>query len=578
MDKLTKRLALLALACTAALPACSDSSGPKVGPAAHVDVVSGNTQTGAVNTQLPQPLVVRVTDAGGNAVKGQAVSYVVTAGGGQVSAGTATTDASGIAQTLWTLGGVAASPQALEARAVNGTGQVLASAAFTATATPGAPAQAAAYGASAVGGDTVVAGVVGSVVEDSFAVIVRDAAGNPVPGAQVAWTVTGGGGSITSPTTADAAGVARTQWVLGASAGPQTAQATVAGTTIRFTAYPADRLVIDAGNGQTGGPGIAVTVRVGTQSSVTGPVSGVPIHWAVSSGGGSVAPALSKTVFAYNASGEALGIASAQWTLGPPGPQTLTASAGGLSVTFTATSLTAGTRTLLAQLPSGGGALDATADRVLWIDGATRVIRVRTLSTGADATVKVDSVKNGDESTWSVAGRLFTGGALVWNRSRELFDWHGGTAAYLGQTDASQVAAVDGGWASYYFAGTGLVRRNLAAATTQVIPGGTPVSDVGPDGTLVYPSGGSLFTVTPGGATSSAPTQSPICGGIDRVVTDGVNAGYICRNTAGLTVSARLSTSAGDELLTGANYAHGAQLSLLLAGGWTAYGNTSDGT
>src|SRR3954464_9464501 len=247
--------ALLSTA-VAGLAACADSTGAKTGPAAHVDVVSGNAQSGAVNTELPQPVVVKVTDAKGRVVKGQVVNFVVTAGGGHVSAGTATTDPSGLAQVLWTLGGVAGSPQALEARAVNGTGQVLASAAFTATATPGAPAQAAAYGPSATSGDTVVAGVVGSVVEDSFAVIVRDAAGNPVPGVQVAWAVTSGGGSITSPTTTDASGVARTQWVLGTATGPtQTAQATVGGATVRFTAYPATALTRTSGDGVTAGNG-----------------------------------------------------------------------------------------------------------------------------------------------------------------------------------------------------------------------------------------------------------------------------------------------------------------------------------
>src|SRR3954454_19630572 len=271
--------ALLCATAVLALPACSDSNGPKVGPAAHVDVVSGNTQTGAVNTQLPQPLVVRVTDAGGNAVKGQAVSFVVTAGGGQVSAGTATTDASGIAQTLWTLGGVAGSPPALGARAVSGSGKVLASATFTATATPGAPAQAAAYGPSATSGDTLVAGVVGSVVEDSFAVLVRDASGNPVPGAQVAWAVTSGGGSITSPTTTDAAGVARTQWVRGTGTGPvQTASATVAGSTVRFSAYPATTLEKTAGDGVTAAAGSPVTVSVKAIGG-SGFIGDLPIHW-----------------------------------------------------------------------------------------------------------------------------------------------------------------------------------------------------------------------------------------------------------------------------------------------------------
>jgi hypothetical protein len=348
----------------------------------------------------------------------------------------------------------------------------------------------------------------------------------------------------------------------------QTATATVAGKTITFVAYPATSLNKLSPDGPTVAAGTQLTRTVSAFGAGAGPVVGLPIHWMVGSGGGSVAPAVGAT--------SSSGSTSATWTLGPAaGPQTLTASVGGLSVTYTANVVAAGPRTLLAQLPSAGRPIDATPDRVLWIDNGTRVISVRTLSNGADATVKTDTVKNANFG-WNVAGHLYTGGALLWNPYLEVFDWRGGSPAYLG--NPATEPAVDGDWASYYLEGTGLIRRNLAAATTTVIPGGTRVSDVGPDGTLVYASGGSLFTVTPGGSASSAPTQSPICGGIDKVVTDGVNAGYICRNTAGLTVTAWLSRPGGDELLTGTNYAHGAQLSLLLAGGWTAYGNTSDGT
>jgi hypothetical protein len=560
---------VLLAAAVAGLAACGgDATGSKAGPAAHLDAVGGNTQTAPVNTELPQPVVVKVTDARGHVVKGQVVNFVVTAGGGHVFAGTALTNDDGIAQERWTLG-PAVGAQTLEARAVDSsTGQALVFATFSATATAGPPTQADPTGASATDGDTVVVGVVGSVVEDSFAVLVRDAGGNPVPGAQVAWAVTGGGGTITSQTTADAAGVARTQWVLGASAGPQTAQATVAGATVRFTAYPADQLVVDAGNGQTGGPGIAVTVRVGAKSSVTGGIPGLPIHWTVASGGGSVAPAVEKTVSDPN--GRGLGIASAQWTLGPPGPQALTASAGGLSVTFTATSLTAGTRTLLAQVP--GRVLDATADRVLWIDGATRVIRVRTLSNGADATVKTDTVKS-TSAVWTVNGHLYTGGALVWNLFSEIFDWHAGATTYLGKTDgSSHPPAVDGDWASYYLQGTGLQRRNLATATSAtLVPGGGVLNDVGPDGTVVWLASLDLVTWHDGTTTSVPTTPDGMFGVPDRLLTDGVNSGYTTVSFSYLG-AAYLSRPGGDELLDGTNLNHGGKLYSLFAGGWAAYG------
>jgi Bacterial Ig-like domain (group 1) len=505
-----------------ALPACSDSNGPKTGPAAHVDIVSGNTQTGAANTQLSQPLVVKVTDAAGNVVKGQAVSFVVTAGGGQVSAGTATTDQAGMAQTLWTLGGVAGSPQTLEARAVGGTGQVLASAAFTATATAGAPTQATPYG-SITSGDTLVAGVVGAPVEDSFAVVVRDAAGNPVPGVQVAWAVTSGGGSITSPTTTDASGVARTQWVLGTATGPQTAQATVGGATVRFTAYPATTLTKTSGDGVTAGTGSTLTVSL----SATGPsgaIGGLPIHWTVSSGGGSVAPAVGETSrHAFN-----LGTASASWTLGPSaGTQTLTASAGGLSVTFTATAISAGTRTLLVQVP--GRVLDATSDRVLWLESGTGLVKVRTLATGTDQALMTTS------GPTTVVGYLFSSGAMVYSGAG-LFEFRGGVTTNLGSVFG--IPSFEGDWAAWSD-GAQVIRRDLATGTNLVIYGNRGFSvDAGADGDVVftgrYYHDGTLTQVT---------TQGPSSG----ILTDGVNVVYSGYDA--ISVKAFLDNGDADVLL-----------------------------
>jgi hypothetical protein len=460
-----------------ALPACQDSTGAKAGPAAHLDILSGNAQTAPVLTELPQPVVVKVTDAQGHKVKNQVVNFVVTAGGGHVFAGTAITNDDGVAQERWTLGGVAGAPQALEARAVDSsTGQALVFATFTATATPGAPVQ-----ASALGGDTIVVGVPGSVVEDSFAVLVRDQYGNPTPGAQVAWAATSGGGSITSPTTTDASGIARTQWVLG-PAGPatQSAQAAVGASTVRFVAYPVTSLTKVAGDGVTQGAGSVVTVTVGTN----GP-GGLPIHFAVASGGGSVAPAVVRTT-----DGAASSNASAQWTLGAAGPQTLTASAGNLSVTFTATAVAAGKRTLLANLP--GRILDLDATRVLWLDSATtRQVKLRTLATGADVVVVGDQ---------GADGRLTPAGALAVRGSAptgELFEYRDGTVSSLGPIGFTQGAdehlpAVDGSWAAWMTSPVGtVIRRDLTAGTNVTVTGPLAYAskasvDVGSNGDVVY--------------------------------------------------------------------------------------------
>jgi hypothetical protein len=67
-------------------------------------LVSGGGQTGAVNTPLPQPIVVRVTNPAGGPLSGYLVSFTVASGGGSVSPVAALTDASGQASTSWTLG------------------------------------------------------------------------------------------------------------------------------------------------------------------------------------------------------------------------------------------------------------------------------------------------------------------------------------------------------------------------------------------------------------------------------------------------------------------------------------------
>ena len=66
--------------------------------------ISGDKQEGAPSALLANPLVVEVKDQNGNVLEGVAVTFVVTAGGGMISASTDTTDANGRAQTTLTLG------------------------------------------------------------------------------------------------------------------------------------------------------------------------------------------------------------------------------------------------------------------------------------------------------------------------------------------------------------------------------------------------------------------------------------------------------------------------------------------
>ena len=82
-----------------------------VGPPASCVLVSGNTQTAAVNTTLA-PIVVAVADAAGNPVPNAGVTAAVIAGGGSLASTTVSTNAQGQASFVWKTGPTAG-PQAL---------------------------------------------------------------------------------------------------------------------------------------------------------------------------------------------------------------------------------------------------------------------------------------------------------------------------------------------------------------------------------------------------------------------------------------------------------------------------------
>src|ERR1044071_702264 len=75
--------------------------------ASALAIVSGNTQSALIGLPLPNPLVVKATDASGNPVSGAQVDWTILSGGGQLGSATTTTGADGTTQVLYTLGSVA---------------------------------------------------------------------------------------------------------------------------------------------------------------------------------------------------------------------------------------------------------------------------------------------------------------------------------------------------------------------------------------------------------------------------------------------------------------------------------------
>ena len=112
------RQALL-IVCSSVALGCSDAMPPVAGPPATLVIISGEAQQATVGQPLPEPVVVRVLDAGGRGVSGVTVVFQAPAGDGTVSPVEATTDASGNAQTQWTMDTLAAANRSLVARVDN---------------------------------------------------------------------------------------------------------------------------------------------------------------------------------------------------------------------------------------------------------------------------------------------------------------------------------------------------------------------------------------------------------------------------------------------------------------------------
>jgi hypothetical protein len=198
---------------------------------ASLAIAGGNNQTVPPGSAVPIPPSVIVRDGQGSPIPGVGVSFAVTAGGGSLTGGSATTGANGIATVgSWTLG-VAPGLNGLTASVAG-----LPSVTFTATgAGGGAPAS--------VVLSTGNAGTAlpGSALATSPAVVVRDASGIGVAGVTVTFAITGGSGSLTGATAVtNSSGVATVgSWTVGAGANCLTATVAgggVAGNPVSFVA------------------------------------------------------------------------------------------------------------------------------------------------------------------------------------------------------------------------------------------------------------------------------------------------------------------------------------------------------
>ena len=180
----------------------TSTSSPSSSGAASIDKLSGGGQKAMKGDTLASSLRAQVTDSTGAAVSGATVTWsIVTDNGGSLRFRTTTSDDQGVVENTWRVGDGANTVDSVRAR-IDGRDTV--SYAARVTGTPdrirvlqGAielDNNATAAPDSAVGDTVTVAP--GYWSRDPFKAVVVDTAGVSVPGAQLSWTVTSGGGTV----------------------------------------------------------------------------------------------------------------------------------------------------------------------------------------------------------------------------------------------------------------------------------------------------------------------------------------------------------------------------------------------
>src|SRR5581483_3939157 len=257
-----------------------------------------------------------------NPVAGVSVSWAATVGGGSVSPKTSVTNALGLAQTTFTLGGTvgpntAVATTTFQVVPFNATGQAGAAAHIAITSGNNQSAQS------------------GQILGKSLVVTVTDQFGNPVNGETVNFAAQSGGGSITaisgtSGNGGQPAGQVAATARLGATVGVDTFTAidpTLPSQVLVFsetaTVGAPSTLAIVSGSPQAGATGSVLQPLVVLVTDGTNPVPGVPLTFAPSNGG-----TLSNVSIATDANG----LGQATLTLGrTAGPENVTVTAKGVA-------------------------------------------------------------------------------------------------------------------------------------------------------------------------------------------------------------------------------------------------------
>ena len=216
---ITASINSLSVSSTETVDVSSSSLPPLLMPEpTTLSIVSGDNQDGLTSEPLANPFVVEVRDQYDAPMEGVTVNFAVSAGGGSLSVTSVNTNDNGLAQSTLTLGQNAGT----NVVTVSVTG-IQGQRTFTAE---GIRIPLAFW--IITGFDQK--GVIGEALAKPFVVEVRDQRGDRLPGVQVTFTVTGGGGTLSATSAStDANGRVEVILTLGPKPGRNTVEVTVTG-------------------------------------------------------------------------------------------------------------------------------------------------------------------------------------------------------------------------------------------------------------------------------------------------------------------------------------------------------------
>ena len=305
---------------------------PKPPPMNRLLIISGNNQTGLVGERLAAPFAVRVRDHNNSPLGDVPVTFSVTAGGGTLSTVATRTDANGRAESTLTLG-TQPGTNTVEVSA-SGISDVRT---FSAEATlpPSVPTDLA-----VVSGNNQTEEI-NQPLAVPFVVEVRDQYNDPMPGVTVTFSVTGGGGTLSTTTgLTDINGRAESTLTLGTQPGTNTVEVSVA-EIFQTEIFSADATLppptptapsIISSENQEGltGETLMEPLVVEVIDQYGNPLGGATVTFTVTAGDGMVGDTVVTT--------DANGLAETTLTLGnAPGPIAVEASVEGVAETVTFT-------------------------------------------------------------------------------------------------------------------------------------------------------------------------------------------------------------------------------------------------